>query len=130
MPVPIFVPVVVLKMIFAASAMVREVVTVGVVMLGEVEKTRLVVVVPVVPAAENPVMLLKQVMVAVEQLVPPFATGRTPVTPVVSGSPVALVRVPEDGVPKAPPETKLPLAVPVKAPTKVVALTVLAKVAD
>ena len=38
------------------------------------------------------------------------------------GRPVALVRVAEDGVPKAPPETKLPLAVPVKAPTKVVAV--------
>jgi hypothetical protein len=31
--------------------------------------------------------------------VPPLATGRTPVTPVVSGKPVQLVSVPEDGVP-------------------------------
>ena len=35
--------------------------------------------------------------------VPPLATGRVPVTPVVSGNPVALVSVPEAGVPKAPP---------------------------
>jgi hypothetical protein len=45
------------------------------------------------------------------------------------GRPVALVRVPDDGVPSAPPETKLPEAVPVNAPTNVVAFTVFAKVA-
>jgi hypothetical protein len=33
--------------------------------------------------------------------VPPLATGSVPVTPVVSGRPVALVRTPEDGVPNA-----------------------------
>lgn len=33
--------------------------------------------------------------------VPPFATGNVPVTPVVNGSPVALVRTAEDGVPNA-----------------------------
>ena len=33
--------------------------------------------------------------------VPPLATGNVPVTPVVNGSPVALVRVPELGVPRA-----------------------------
>ncbi len=43
--------------------------------------------------------------------------------------PVKLVATPEEGVPNAPPETKLPLAVPVRAPTNVVALTVLANVA-
>ena len=32
-----------------------------------------------------------------------------------SGSPVAFVNVPEEGVPSAPPETRFPLAVPVKA---------------
>jgi hypothetical protein len=32
--------------------------------------------------------------------VPPLATGRVPVTPVVIGSPVALVNVPDAGVPK------------------------------
>ena len=37
--------------------------------------------------------------------VPPDDTGRSPVTPVVSGRPVALVRVALDGVPKAPPRT-------------------------
>lgn len=36
--------------------------------------------------------------------VPPFAIGRMPVTPVVSGKPTALVSVPDDGVPSAPPE--------------------------
>ena len=33
--------------------------------------------------------------------VPPFATGSVPVTPVVIGSPVQFVRVPDDGVPIA-----------------------------
>jgi hypothetical protein len=33
--------------------------------------------------------------------VPPFATGKVPVTPVVSGRPVTFVIVPEAGVPKA-----------------------------
>lgn len=33
--------------------------------------------------------------------VPPFATGKMPVTPVVSGSPVAFVSVSTDGVPRA-----------------------------
>lgn len=33
--------------------------------------------------------------------VPPFATGKVPVTPVVKGRPVALVNTPEEGVPKA-----------------------------
>ena len=42
---------------------------------------------------------------------PPLATGRTPVTPVVNGRPVKLVAVPEDGVPKAPPVEYLPLKV-------------------
>jgi hypothetical protein len=33
--------------------------------------------------------------------VPPFAVGSVPVTPVVSGSPVAFVSVTENGVPNA-----------------------------
>ena len=33
--------------------------------------------------------------------VPPLATGSVPVTPVVSGNPVALVSTPDAGVPKA-----------------------------
>ena len=40
--------------------------------------------------------------VRVARLVPPLATGSVPVTPVVRGKPVALVKVPLDGVPKAP----------------------------
>jgi hypothetical protein len=32
--------------------------------------------------------------------VPPLATGSVPVTPVVSGNPVQLVNVPDEGVPK------------------------------
>ncbi len=35
--------------------------------------------------------------------VPPFATGRVPVTPVESGRPVKFVAVPLEGVPNAPP---------------------------
>jgi hypothetical protein len=38
--------------------------------------------------------------------VPPFATGRVPVTPVESGRPVKFVAVPLEGVPKAPPLVK------------------------
>lgn len=38
--------------------------------------------------------------VSVATPVPPFATGRIPVTPVVSGKPVQLVSVPDDGVPR------------------------------
>lgn len=37
--------------------------------------------------------------------VPPLATGSVPVTPVVRGRPVALVNVPLEGVPNAPPLT-------------------------
>ena len=47
----------------------------GVVSVGLVENTRLVEVVPVVPPAVNPVMLLKQVIEAEVQAVPPCATG-------------------------------------------------------
>lgn len=100
--------------------------SVGVTNVGDVEKTKLVEVVPVDPAALKPVILLKQVIVADVQLVPPLLTGRavvnalakfaplgvarnvaTPVpspdTPVAIGKPVALVRVPLEGVPSAPP---------------------------
>src|ERR1700733_1980843 len=45
-------------------------------------------------------MLLNEVMLAVDALVPPFATGSTPVMPVVSGNPVAFVSVTADGVPR------------------------------
>ena len=45
-------------------------------------------------------MLLKAVMLAELAFVPPLATGRTPVTPVVRGRPVKLVATPEVGVPK------------------------------
>ena len=46
-------------------------------------------------------MLLKLVMLAVLALVPPLATGNTPVTPVVSGNPVQFVSVPDVGVPSS-----------------------------
>jgi len=51
--------------------------------------------------------------------VPPLAAGRMPVTPVVNGRPVALVSVPEDGVPRAPPLTTNAPAVPVLTPNAV-----------
>ena len=38
---------------------------------------------------------------AVETSVPPLAIGKTPVTPVVNGNPVALVNTPDAGVPSA-----------------------------
>ena len=50
---------------------------------------------------------------------PPLATGKVPVTPVVKGNPVALVSVPLDGVPKAPPLTTKAPAVPVFTPSAV-----------
>ena len=93
---------------------------VGVTRVGEVENTRLVEVVPVVPPAERPVILLKQVIVAEEQFVPPLATGRTPVTPVVSGRPVRLVATPDAGVPKAG-VTKVGLVARTTLPLPVVA---------
>ena len=49
------------------------------------------------------VTLVPASSVGVEVPVPPLATGNKPVTPVVSGKPVALVKVPLDGVPRAPP---------------------------
>lgn len=58
-------------------------VALGVVSVGEVENTRFVLVVPVAPDAVYPVMLLNAVMLALDALVPPFATGKTPVTPLV-----------------------------------------------
>ena len=59
-----------------------------------------VVVVPAVAVVVNVVRLVKAAF-AVVALVPPFAKGRVPVTPVVKGNPVALVRVPLAGVPNA-----------------------------
>lgn len=59
------------------------VVALGVVNVGEVENTRFVLVVPVAPDAVYPVMLLNAVMLALDAFVPPFATGKTPVTPLV-----------------------------------------------
>ena len=50
---------------------------------------------------------------------PPFATGKVPVTPVERGNPVAFVRVPEDGVPRAPPLTTKAPALPVLTPKAV-----------
>ena len=51
----------------------------GVTKVGLVENTKFVDVVPVVPAAVNPVMLLNRVMLAVEPPVPPADTGNVPV---------------------------------------------------
>jgi len=50
----------------------------GVTRVGDVENTRFVDVVPVVPAAVKPVILLKHVMLATEQFVPPFAVPSVP----------------------------------------------------
>ena len=44
--------------------------------VGDAENTRLVEVVPVAPAAVNPVILLKAVMPAEVAFVPPLATGK------------------------------------------------------
>ena len=45
--------------------------------------------------------LVKKASPAVVEPVPPFAIGKVPVTPVVKGKPVAFVKTPEAGVPKA-----------------------------
>ena len=58
------------------------------------------------------------VAVAVE-FVPPLAIGRVPVTPVVKGRPVTLVKVPDEGVPRAPPFTTKAPAVPTATPSAV-----------
>jgi hypothetical protein len=117
-----------------APATVPE--NVGLAMVGDVENTKLVDVVPVAPLAVNPVMLLKQVMLAEEQFVPPLATARTvpdqlallivtpdaraPLAiPVAGGKPVAFVRVPLDGVPRTPPLTTKAPAVPTLTPRAV-----------
>ena len=52
--------------------------------------------------ADVPLPRMTLLAVRVARLVPPLATGSVPVTPVVRGKPVALVKVPLDGVPKAP----------------------------
>ena len=48
-----------------------------------------------------------------------MVTARVPVTPVDRGNPVALVSVPEDGVPRAPPLTTKAPAEPVLTPKAV-----------
>jgi hypothetical protein len=48
-----------------------------------------------------------------------LSTGSVPVTPVVNGKPVALVSVPEDGVPSAPPLTTTAPAEPTLVPSAV-----------
>lgn len=60
--------------------------------------------------------------------VPPFATGKVPVTPVVRGSPVALVRVAEAGVPSAG-VTNVGLVANTKEPVPVSSVTAAAKFA-
>ena len=50
-----------------------------------------------------PAAIVKALLPVIEPVVvpvPPFAIGSVPVTPVVKGNPVALVKVTEDGVPK------------------------------
>ena len=46
-------------------------------------------------------MLLKAVTEALDALVPPFATGSTPVTPEVRTRPVQFVSTPDVGVPRS-----------------------------
>jgi hypothetical protein len=53
---------------------------------------------------------------------PPLAGGSIPVTPVVKGNPVALVRMPLEGVPNAPPLTTKAPAVPTATPKAVATL--------
>jgi len=61
--------------------------------------------------------------------VPPFAIGRVPVTPVVKGKPVALVRTIDEGVPRAG-VTSVGDVANTKAPEPVSSVTVEARFAD
>lgn len=88
----------------------------GVTNVGDVENTRLVEVVPVVPAAVNPVMLLKQVIDATEQFVPPFATGSGLVMEITPAALIAIGGVAE----RAPPFVVVAHVVQVALPVAVV----------
>ncbi len=59
------------------------------------------VVVPAAVAVDVSRVKLAIAAGAVVAAVPPLARGSVPVTPVVSGKPVQLVNVPEEGVPSA-----------------------------
>jgi len=62
--------------------------------------------VPPLATGKVPVTFVAALTKVVEVVpVPPLAIGKVPVTPVLKGNPVALVKVPLDGVPKAPPLT-------------------------
>jgi hypothetical protein len=61
-------------------------------------------------------------------LVPPFAIGKVPVTPVVNGKPVALVRIPDEGVPRAG-VTRVGLVANTRAPVPVSSVTAALKFA-
>ena len=65
------------------------------------------------PLKDTPLMVLAVVKVAAEPVVLWFSVGN-----------VQLVKVPLEGVPSAPPETKLPEAVPVNGPEKAAAVNV------
>ena len=90
------------------SGIVTVPLNVGEVKVGEVEKTRLVDVVPVVPPALNPVILLKQVIEALLQFVPPLATVRA--TPRVNAGVIVTAPVETEPMPMVP----LPLALNVR----------------
>jgi hypothetical protein len=61
--------------------------------------------------------------------VPPLATGSKPVTPVLRGNPVAFVKVPLDGVPKAG-VTRVGEVAKTKEPVPVSSVTAAAKLAE
>jgi hypothetical protein len=64
------------------------------VMVGEAENTRFVLVVPVVPEAVKPVMLLNDVMLAVVAFVPPLATGSAVPEYAIASVPAAVIGEP------------------------------------
>src|SRR5690606_23077134 len=75
----------------------------------------------VVVAVIAPVPLPTRMLPAVSEVapIPPRATVRVPVVPPTIGRPVALVRVPDDGVPSAPPLVTNEPAVPTLTPSAV-----------
>jgi hypothetical protein len=73
-------------------------------------------------------MFVPATMAGVEVPDPPLATGNMPVTPVVSGSPVALVRTAAEGVPRAG-VTSVGDVAKTSAPEPVSSVTALARLA-
>ena len=79
--------------------------------------------------ADAPLPRMTLLAVRVVKLVPPLATGSVPVTPVVSGKPVALVKTRAVGVPRAG-VTSVGLVANTATPVPVSSVSALARLAE